>query len=138
MTHDTLHPTGDSWALWSKLSPTHFGLPDGFFCFNEKKTLRKQNFEWSQKYFKRVWVCMQTWNLSRTLKEQDFRITLLPKKRINYDKLCFPTKQVKLYFQIINIHTQGYITHNKFIICNASTGLPKINLWATKCVTKRP
>ena len=35
---------------------------------------------------------------------------------VNYDKLCFPTKQRKLYFQKINIHTQGYITRNKYII----------------------
>ena len=62
----------------------------------------------------------------------------LPKKCVNYDKLCFLTKQYKLYFHIINIHTQGYITLNKYIIGIDSFGLPKINLWATKCVTKRP
>ena len=62
----------------------------------------------------------------------------LPKKRVSYDKLQFPTKQRKLYFHIINNHTQGYITHNKYIIGIASIGLPKVNLPATKCVTKRP
>ena len=62
----------------------------------------------------------------------------LPKKPVNYNKLCFPTKQRKLNFHIINIHTQGYITLNKYIIGIAIIGLPKVNLWATKCVTKRP
>ena len=56
-------------------------------------------------------------------------------KRLNYDKLRFPTKQHKLYFHIINIHTQGYITLNKYILCIASRGLPKLSLWVTKCVT---
>ena len=83
------------------------------------------------------WVS-QTCNLSQTLHGQDFRIIFLPEKRVNYDKLRFPTKQRKLYFHIINIHTQGYITLNKYIIGIASIGLPKVNLWATKCVTKRP
>ena len=32
-------------------------------------------------------------------------------------------------------HTQGYITLNKYITAIASIGLPKVNLWATKCVT---
>ena len=50
----------------------------------------------------------------------------------------FPTKQRKLYSHIINIHTQGFITPNKYIIGIARIGLPKLNLWATKCVTKRP
>ena len=50
----------------------------------------------------------------------------------------FLKKQRNLYFHIINIHAQGYITLNKCIIGIASTGLPKVNLWATKCVTKRP
>ena len=67
-----------------------------------------------------------------------FQNNFLPKKSINYDKLRFPTKQRKLYFHIINIHTKGYITLNKYIIGIASIGLPKVNLWATKCVTKRP
>ena len=39
---------------------------------------------------------------------------------------------------LLYIHTQGYITLNKYIIAIASIGLPKVNLWATKCVTKRP
>ena len=34
----------------------------------------------------------------------------LPENRVNYVKLRFWTKQRKLYFHIINIHTQGYIT----------------------------
>ena len=63
---------------------------------------------------------------------------LLPKKQVNYDKQPIRTKQRKLYFYIINIHTQGYITLNKYIIGIAIIGLPKLNLWATKCVTKRP
>ena len=64
-------------------------------------------------------------------------IILLPKKCVNYDKLSFPTKRHELYFHIINIHNYGYITLNKYIIGIASNGLPKVNLWATKCVTKR-
>ena len=52
--------------------------------------------------------------------------------------LRFPTKQRKLYFHIINIPTQGYITLNKYIISIAIIGLPKVILRATKCVTKRP
>ena len=63
----------------------------------------------------------------------------LHKKSVNYDKLRFPKKkQRKLYFHIINIHTQGYITRNKYIICIAIIGLPNVNLCTTKCVTKRP
>ena len=57
-------------------------------------------------------------------------------------KLCelqrFPTKEHKLYIHIIIIHIQGYITLNKYIVGIASRGLPKVSLWATKCVTKRP
>ena len=41
---------------------------------------------------------------------------ILPEKRVNYDKLCFMTKQRKLYFHIINIHTQGNIALNKYIL----------------------
>ena len=48
-----------------------------------------------------------------------------------YQKKLFPRKQHKLYFYIINIHTQGYITLTKYIIGIASRGLPKVNLWAT-------
>ena len=54
-----------------------------------------------------------------------------------YYKLCLPTKQRKLDFHIVNIHTHGYITLNKNIFGIVSIGLPKVNLWATKCVTKR-
>ena len=36
------------------------------------------------------------------------------------------------------MHTQGYIALNKYILGIASNGLPKVNLWATNCVTKRP
>ena len=39
---------------------------------------------------------------------------------------------------VINIHTQGYITLYKYIIGTAIIGFPKVNLWATKCVTKIP
>ena len=53
----------------------------------------------------------------------------LPKKGVNYDKLCYPKKQRNLYFHILNMHTQGYITLNKYIIGIASIGLPKVNLW---------
>ena len=67
-----------------------------------------------------------------------FQKNVLPKKRVNYDKLRFLTKQRKLDFYIINIHTQGYITLNKYIIGIGSIGLPKVSLWATKCVTKKP
>ena len=66
-----------------------------------------------------------------------FQNNVLPKKSVNHDKLCFPTKQCKLYFYIINIHTEDYIIFHKYIIGIASRGLPKVNLWATKCVTKR-
>ena len=62
----------------------------------------------------------------------------LLKKRVNYDKLCFPKNKRKLYFQIINILTQDYITLNKYIIGIAIIGLPKVNLWETEFVTKRP
>ena len=57
----------------------------------------------------------------------------LPKKHVNYDKICFPTKQRKLYFHLINIHTQAYITLNKYIIGIDIIGLPKVNLWAKMC-----
>ena len=72
------------------------------------------------------------------LKRKIFLNNFLPKKRVNYDKLHFPTIQCKLYFHIINIHTQGYITLNRYIIGIDSKGLPKVGLWETKCVTKRP
>ena len=65
-------------------------------------------------------------NFTRTKCQNNF----LPKKHVNYDKLCFPTKQRKLYFHLINIHTQAYITLNKYIICIDIIGLPKVNLWA--------
>ena len=35
-------------------------------------------------------------------------------------------------------HAQGYITLIKYIIGIAIVRLPKVSLWATKCVTKRP
>ena len=44
-----------------------------------------------------------------------FKNNCLPQKRVNYDKLCFPTKEQKVSFYIINIHTQGYITLNKYV-----------------------
>ena len=50
-------------------------------------------------------------NLTRIKCQNDF----LHKKHVNYEKLCFPTEQRKLYI-----------------------GLPKVNLCTTKCVTKRP
>ena len=43
-------------------------------------------------------VYIQTCNLSQTLHGYDFRIICLPKKCVNYNKLCLPTKQCKLYF----------------------------------------
>ena len=49
----------------------------------------------------------KTCTLSQTLHGLHFRIIFLPQKRVNHDKLCFPTKKGKLYFHIINIHTQG-------------------------------
>ena len=58
-----------------------------------------------------------------------FQNSFLPNKLVNYDKL---------HFHIINLRTQGYITLNKYIIGIASIGLPKVNMWATKCVTKKP
>ena len=67
-----------------------------------------------------------------------FQNNFLPQKRVNYDKLYFLTKQHNLYFQIINTHTQGYITFNKYLFGIASIGLPKVSLWVTKCTTKRP
>ena len=79
----------------------------------------------------------QACNLSQTLHGQDFRIIVLPEKRVNYNILRFPTNPRELYFHIVNIHTQGYTTLNKYIICIASTGLPKVKMWATKCVAKR-
>ena len=62
----------------------------------------------------------------------------LPKKSVNNKKLPFATKQRTLYFHIINVHTQGYITLKKYIIGIAIIGLAKVNLWATRCVTKGP
>ena len=62
----------------------------------------------------------------------------LPEKRVNYNKLHLLIKQRKLYFHIINIHTQGYITLNRYILGIAIIGLPTVSLWATKCVTKKP
>ena len=50
----------------------------------------------------------------------------------------FFDKTAGTLFHIINIHTLGYITLNKYISGIASKGLPKVNMWATKCVTKRP
>ena len=47
----------------------------------------------------------------------------------------FSKKQRKLYYTSI---LRSYITLNKYIIAIARIGLPKVNLWATKCVTKRP
>ena len=67
-----------------------------------------------------------------------FQNNFLPQKRINYDKLCFLTKQRNLYFHIINTHTEGYITLNNYKFGMASIELPKVSLWVTKCVTKRP
>ena len=61
-----------------------------------------------------------------------------PKTRKLRQAKFFLTKQRKLYFLILNIHTQGYITRNKYIIGIASIGLPKVNLWETKYVTKIP
>ena len=66
-----------------------------------------------------------------------FQNNFLPEKHIKYDKLRFPTKQRNLNFHIINTHTQGYINLNKNIFGIAIIGLPKVNLWVTKCVTKR-
>ena len=40
-------------------------------------------------------------------------------KRVNYNQLPFPTKQCKLYFYMINIHTQGYITLRFILPCKS-------------------
>ena len=53
-----------------------------------------------------------------------FLNNLLPKKRANCNKLHVPKKQRKSYFYIINIHTQAYITLNKYNIGIASIGKP--------------
>ena len=55
-------------------------------------------------------------NFTRLKFQNDF----LPKKRVNYDKLCFTTKQRKLYFHIVSTHTQGYITLKEYIVGIAS------------------
>ena len=47
---------------------------------------------------------LQAWNLSQTLRRYDFRIYFLPKKGGNHIKLHFATKQLKLYFDKVNIH----------------------------------
>ena len=52
-----------------------------------------------------------------------FQNSLLSQKGVKYDKICFLTKQRKVNFHIINIHTEGYITLNKYIIGIASIGL---------------
>ena len=54
----------------------------------------------------------------KTLHGQYFRIIVLPKKGVNYKKLCIPTKHRKPNFYMINIHTQGYITLNKYTVGN--------------------
>ena len=41
--------------------------------------------------------------MAQTLDGQDFSIIFVPKKRVNYKKPTFATKQRKLYFHIINI-----------------------------------
>ena len=75
--------------------------------------------------------------ISQTLHGKNFRIFFTPRTR-KLHRLCFPTKQRKCYFHIINIPAQGYITLNKYIIGISSIGSPKVNLWASKCVTKIP
>ena len=39
---------------------------------------------------------------------------------------------------LLYTHTQGYITLDNYIIAIARIGIPKVHLWATKCVTKKP
>ena len=51
----------------------------------------------------------------------------LPPKTRKLGQAIIPTKQRKLYFHIINIHAQGYITLNNNIIGIAIIGLPNVN-----------
>ena len=56
-----------------------------------------------------------------------YQNNFLPQKCVNYDKLRFPTKQRKLYFHIINIHTQGFsVKHRMF---RAKFSPPKFFTW---------
>ena len=97
--------------------------------------------DWYRRYgCVKLWFCKrfdlargeQTCHLSQTLHGQNFRIIFFTKKGVHYNKLCFPTKKCKLCFHMIDIHTRGYITLNRYIIGIASIGLPKVNLWATE------
>ena len=72
-------------------------------------------------------------NFTRTRFQNNFFNRTTRKLR----QATFSDKTAKLYFHIININTQGYITLSKYIIGIASIGLPRVNLLATKYVTKR-
>ena len=79
----------------------------------------------------------QTCNLSQTLHGYDFTIIFSTQETRKLRQPTFSDKTAKTVFQIINIYTQGYFTLNKYVFGIDSIGLPKVNLWATKCVTKR-
>ena len=67
-----------------------------------------------------------------------YQNNFLPKKTRDLQQATFFNRVNFFFLHIINVYTQGYITLNKYIIGIASIGLPKVNLWTTKCVTKRP
>ena len=105
---------------------------------------------WNNENFMNINILIALWNSAcvvKTIKAYmqfvinftriKFQNNFLPEKHVNYDKLCFLTKQRNLNFHIINTRTQGCITLNKNIFGFAIIGLPKVNLWVTKCVTKR-
>ena len=72
----------------------------------------------------------------QTLHRQNIRIFVYPKRR-KLRQAMFSDKTAKTFFSHNKIHTQGYITLNRYIIGIASIRLPKLTLWATKCVTKK-
>ena len=93
--------------------------------------IRKEGYAWKTRpgkligHFQSIGPDMQIVTNFTLIKFQNI---FLPKKRVNHNKQSLPTKQRTLYFHIIDIHTQGYIALNKYIIGIASIGLPKVNL----------
>ena len=50
----------------------------------------------------------------------------------------YPIYPMYPYVPYITLCTLCTVYYPKYLIGIASTGLPKGNMWATKCVTKRP
>ena len=66
-----------------------------------------------------------------------FYNNLFTQKTHKLQHATFSDQTAKLYYHIIDIHTQGFIILNKYKIGIASIGLPKVDMLATKYVTKR-